>query len=125
MREFKRQDRLKDQIKKEVANILLHTIKNPKLGFITVTDVELSKDLKYAKVYYSAMGSKIQKMNSAHVLERTKGVVQSELGKKIRIRQIPIISYHIDKSLEYGEKIDSLLEQVRKKKDNDEQENDQ
>ncbi|MCK4655574.1 MAG: 30S ribosome-binding factor RbfA [candidate division Zixibacteria bacterium] len=120
MREFKRQDRLRDQIKREIADILGRTIKNPRLGFVTITDVELSKDLKYAKVYYSAMGSGIEKADSARALDRTKGVVKSELAKRLRIRQVPQISYHVDKSLDYGEKIDSLLDQIKKEKDADE-----
>jgi ribosome-binding factor A len=120
MKEFKRQDRLRDQIKREIADILLHTIKNPRIGFVTITDVELSKDLKYAKVYYSAMGSGIEKADSARALDRTIGVVQSELAKRIRIRQVPRLSYHVDKSLDYGEKIDTLLDQIKKEKDADE-----
>jgi len=122
MREFKRQDRLRDQIKREIADILLHTIKNPRLGFVTITDVELSKDLKYAKVYYSAMGNRVEKSDSARALDRTRGVVQAELGKRLRIRQTPQISYHVDRSLDYGERIDSLLDQIKKEKDTDEQE---
>jgi ribosome-binding factor A len=120
MREFKRQDRLKDQIKREIADILLYTIKNPRLGFITVTDVEVSRDLKYAKVYYSAMGSRTEKADSARTLERTRGVVQAELGKRLRIRQTPVISYHVDRSIDYGEKIDSLLDRIKKEKERDE-----
>jgi ribosome-binding factor A len=119
MRGFKRQDRLRDQIKREVADILLHTVKNPKIGFVTITDVEVSKDLRYAKVYYSCMGDGPQKKESARALERTKGVVQAELGKRLRIRQTPQISYHVDRSLDYGEKIDSLLDQIRREKDAD------
>ena len=125
MREFKRKDRLEDQIKREVAQILTRTIKNPKLGFVTVTDVELSSDLKYARVFYSTLGSTIDKAESARVLERTRGVVQAELGKRLRVRQTPIITYKIDKSLEYGERIDSLLDQIKQEpKSEDESEDD-
>jgi len=122
MREFKRQDRLRQQIKTEVADILMHTIKNTRIGFITITDVELSRDLKYAKVFYSTLGTAVQKADSARALQRTRMVVQAELGKRLRIRQTPQISYQVDKSLEYGDKIESLLEQIREKKVEDEQE---
>jgi ribosome-binding factor A len=121
MREFKRQDRLRDQIKREVADILLYTIKSPRLGFVTITDVEVSKDLKYAKVFYSAMGTRIEKADSARTLDRTRAVVQAELGKRLRIRQTPLISYHVDKSLDYGEKINSLLDKIKKEKEGDEE----
>jgi ribosome-binding factor A len=124
MREFKRQDRLRQQIKTEVADILQRTIKNPRIGFVTVTDVELSKDLKYAKIFYSTLGTAVEKADSARALERTKLVIQAELGKRIRIRQTPVISFHVDKSLDYGDKIDSLLEQIKEEKSKDEQEDD-
>jgi ribosome-binding factor A len=114
MREFKRQDRLRDQIKREVADILLYTVKNPKLGFVTVTGVEVSKDLKYAKVFYTAMGSNVEKAQSARTLERVKGVIRAELGKRLKLRSIPILSFHIDRSLDYGEKIDSLLDEIKR-----------
>ncbi len=119
MREFKRQDRLKDQIKREVAKILTYTIKAPKLGFVTITDVELSRDLKFAKVFYSAMGTSIEKAESGRTLERTRGVIQAELGKRLQIRQVPILSFHVDKSLDYGEKIDALLDEIKKENEPD------
>ncbi len=123
MREFKRQDRLKDQIKREVAGILTYTIKSPRLGFVTITDVELSRDLEIAKIFYSAMGSSIEKAESARTLERTRGVIQAELGKRLRIRKVPILSFHIDKSLDYGDKIDALFDEI--KKDNEPDDNNQ
>ncbi len=119
MRESKRQDRLKDQIKREIAKILTYTIKSPRLGFVTITDVELSGDLKIAKIFYSAMGSSIEKAESARTLKRTRGVIQAELGKRLRIRKVPILSFHIDKSLDYGEKIDALFNEIEKKHEPD------
>jgi len=124
MREFKRQDRLADQIKKEVAEILQFVIKDPKLGFVTITDVELSKDLKYARVFFSSMGTAAEKARSAKVLERTKGVVQAELGKRIHARKTPIITYKVDKSLEHGQRINELLEQIKHEKTSDEEHDD-
>lgn len=124
MREFKRQDRLRQQIKTDVADILQRTIKNPRIGFVTITDVELSKDLKYAKIFYSTLGTAVEKADSARALERTKLVVQAELAKRLRVRQTPIISYHVDKSLDYGDRIDSLLEQIKEEKNDDERQDD-
>ena len=100
----------------------MHVVKSPRLGFVTITDVEVSSDLKYARIFYSTMGSKAEKGESARALERTKGVVQAELGKTLRIRQVPIISYHVDRSLDYGERIDSLLDRIRKERDSDDSE---
>jgi ribosome-binding factor A len=114
MREFKRQDRLQEEIKREVAAILRDVVKSPKLGFVTVTEVELSKDLKYAKIFYSTLGGSIERAESNRSLERTRGVVQAELAKRLRIRQVPQISYHIDKSLDYADRIDTLLDQIKK-----------
>jgi ribosome-binding factor A len=124
MREFKRQDRLRQQIKTEVADILQRTIKNPRIGFVTITDVELSKDLKYAKIFYSTLGTTVEKADSARALVRTRLAVQAELAKRLRVRQTPHISYHVDKSLDYGDKIDSLLEQIKEEKSDDEQKDD-
>jgi len=114
MREFSRKDRIADQIKREVADIVQNVLKNPHLGFITITDAECSGDLRYAKVFYSVLGDAKIKSQTAGVLKKSTGKIQSELARRISIRKVPQLSFHVDNSAEYGSKMDLLFKQIEK-----------
>lgn len=104
--------RIKEEIKKEVSYIIQHRVKDPRLGFVSVTDVDLSRDYSYCKIYVSVFGSEEKIKESMQGLEKATGFVRSELAKKIRIRNIPQIAFHYDPSLEYGSKINAILKEL-------------
>ncbi|HVP36306.1 MAG TPA: 30S ribosome-binding factor RbfA [Terriglobales bacterium] len=110
----KRSSRVGDQMKREISEIVLLILKDPKLGFITITDVELTDDLRYAKVFYSVLGSEKERKESQQGLERAKGFIQREIGKRIRLKHIPQILFKYDHTMERAARIEQLLKQVHK-----------
>lgn len=89
-------------------------IKDPRLGFITVTDVELSNDLKIAKVFISIMNEKDADL-SMEILSSAKGLMRREISKRLKIKYIPEIEFRLDKSIERGGRIDELLREIKEK----------
>jgi ribosome-binding factor A len=106
---YKRADRVSDLLKKEISQLLLREVKDPHIGFITITDVEVSKDLQIAKVYYTILGDEKQLRESAQALKRVSRFIKRQLGKRLRMRYIPDIIFKYDHSLEYGNRIDDIL----------------
>ncbi len=109
--------RLAESIKAEVSKIIREDIKDPRLGFVTVTDVEVADDLRYAKIFVSIMGKEEDIKSSLDVLVRAAGYIRSELGKSIRLRYVPEISFKYDQSIEHGAHISKLLKEVGAKGD--------
>ncbi len=109
-----RSERLQELIKEEFSDIVRRELKDPRIGFISVTDVELSSDYSHAKVFISVFGDpEIQKKAMAG-LESAKGFIRTELGKRIHLRHTPDLQIIADNSIERGAKIMKLLEEVKK-----------
>lgn len=108
-----RPSRVAEEIKKEVSVIIPREIKDPRLGFVTVTAVEVTNDLRYAKIYVSILGGDEDEAKSLSALNSAKGLVRSEIGKRIRLRFAPEITFLVDKSLDKGARISELLSQVK------------
>jgi len=104
--------RVGEQIKKELSVIIQTELKDPRIGFITVTGVEVTNDLSQATVYLSVLGSDEQKEATLNALAKGTGFIRSELGKRIRLRHTPVLQFKFDSSIEYGSRIESLLEQI-------------
>ncbi|MDI9484231.1 MAG: 30S ribosome-binding factor RbfA [Bacillota bacterium] len=111
-----RLERIAEDIKREVSSIIAREVKDPRLGMISITDVELSRDLSWAKVYYSQLGSEEERRRTLEGLNRAKGFVRSELSKRLRIRHTPEIIFAFDPSLEQGAKMDALLRTLQSSK---------
>jgi ribosome-binding factor A len=105
--------RVGEQVKKELSQILQREIKDPRIGFVTVTGVEMSGDLQIAKVYVSVLGSPEQKQQTLSALEKAKGYIRSEIGRRIQLRHVPEIVFTMDESLEHSEHINRLLKEVK------------
>ncbi len=110
--QFKRSSQVGETIKREVSDIITHHLKDPRLGFVTVTGVELSDDLRYAKIFVSLLGAPDETAGSLEGLKSAKGFVRSELGKRLRLRYCPELDFRVDQSISYGDKIDRLLNQI-------------
>ena len=111
-----RADRLAELIRDEVSDILQREIKDPRLGFVSVTEVEVSNDLSHAKIYVSAMGSPEEKDASIDALESATGFIRTEIAKRIRLRHAPEIVFKLDNAIERGARIFSLLSEIKKEK---------
>lgn len=105
-------EKLQELIKQETGKMLLNDIKDPRIGFVTVTDVEMTGDLREAKIFVSIMGGTEQVKSSLEGLNSALGFVRREIGKRIRLRFTPEISFALDTSLDYGDHIQKLLLQV-------------
>lgn len=107
-----RQRRVGDQIQKEISTLLLREIKDPRIGFVTLTAVDVSGDLRSARVYYTVFGEQGQKETTQKALEKATPFIRRELGKRLRLRCTPELNFCFDGSLEYGNRIESLLKEL-------------
>ncbi len=115
MHPYKRSQRLSILLREEIADIIMRRVKDPRLGFITVTDVEMSEDLKTAKAYISVYEG--DKDLTIEILNSAKGIIRNEVSKRIRVKFIPSIEFRIDRSVEHGDRIDKLLREIKKKEE--------
>lgn len=109
-----RKQKLETQIKKLVGTLIVTEIKDPRIGFVTVTNVELSKDYAYADVYVSVLGDDNDKKKTLAGLQSARGFIQYRVGKALSIRTIPEIRFHLDTSIEKGVDMVNLLEKLEK-----------
>ncbi|NCG66607.1 30S ribosome-binding factor RbfA [Bacillus coagulans] len=107
-----RANRIGEQMKKELSDIIGRKLKDPRVGFVTVTDVEVTGDLQQAKVYLTVLGDEEQKKDTLDGLEKAKGFIRSEVGKRIRLRKTPELIFEIDESIEYGNRIETLIKKI-------------
>ncbi|NLG80573.1 MAG: 30S ribosome-binding factor RbfA [Firmicutes bacterium] len=112
-----RVERVAEAIRSEVAEILAREIKDPRLGFATVTDVEVSDDLRHVKVFVSVMGDKAQVDETMAALESATGFVRSEIGRRIRLRHTPEIIFRYDTSIKRGARVFELLKEIQGEKE--------
>lgn len=114
MREFSRTDRVAQQIQKEIAVILQREIKDPRLGMVTVSAVEVSRDLSYAKIFITVFNTQDDNAakQSANVLNEATGYIRSLLGKRIRARIMPELKFLVDNSLMEGMRISNLVDSI-------------
>ena len=112
-----RTQRIQTIIKKNISEIIQFELKNPRIGFVTVSDVIVSKDFSYAKVYVSFLGSKYPHQNLEE-LNKTKGYVRSSLAKKLDIRKTPEITFLLDESYTKSERLEEVLKREQAQIDN-------
>ena len=103
-------DRIASNIVKEISYILMMEVKNPDLKFVTITDCHLAPDLSFAKVYYTTMNNDLKEVNKD--LNDAAGFIRRELADRIDIRHIPELEFIYDESIEYGKKIEDIIEQI-------------
>lgn len=111
-----RANRVAEQMKKELSDIIGRKIKDPRIGFVTVTDVRLTGDLQIAKVYISVLGDSEQRENTLKGLAKAKGFIRSEIGQRIRLRKTPEIHFEFDESIDYGNRIETLIHELNQEK---------
>ncbi|MGM9986513.1 MAG: 30S ribosome-binding factor RbfA [Bacillaceae bacterium] len=107
-----RPNRVGEQMKKELGEIISRKIKDPRIGFVTVTDVHVTGDLQIATVYISVLGDEAQRQNTLKGLAKAKGFIRSEIGSRIRLRKTPEILFEFDESIDYGNRINEILHQI-------------
>jgi ribosome-binding factor A len=109
----KRAIRVGDQILREIAVILLERVKDPRVQDITATGIRMSDDLRFARIYYSVMGEKDRIKRAQAGLDRAKGFIKREIGRRMELRYVPEIIFIHDSSLEMGTHMDNLLDKLK------------
>lgn len=113
MADASRAARLADRIKVIVAQALERRVKDPRLGFVTVTDARLTHDLQHATVYYTVYGTEEEKAATAAALESAKGLLRSEVGRNITARLTPTLTFVADEIPENASHLEEILRQAR------------
>ncbi len=113
----KRLERVNQLIKEEISMLLQRELKDPRLGFVTVTEVDVTTDLKHAKVYVSVLGSEEQWASSFQALQSARGFVWNWLRRHLDLRATPEIAFRPDRSMEHAAHIQALLADLRSKPD--------
>lgn len=117
----RRVSRVAELIRREVSQMLLHGIKDDRVGtgMVSVTDVDVSGDLQHAKIYVSIYGTEDAKAQTMAGLKSATGYVRSELGSRVRLRRTPEVVFIEDESIERGNRVLSLLNQIRSQSPNE------
>jgi ribosome-binding factor A len=113
MRSSRRSERVGGQLREEISRAVQRVVKDPRIQGVTVTDVQLSSDLRYGRVYYSVIGEDTRREEVREGLESAKGVIRREVGRNLQLRYVPDIEFFFDDSLGHAEQIDRLLRQIR------------
>ena len=111
-----RQRKLADQIMHQVSLIINRKLKDPRKGFVTVTHVKVSGDLRIANIYYTTLGNQEQRQRSQTALNHAKSFIRSEMAPQLHIRYIPELRFFYDESGDYSQHIESLLQKIKKDK---------
>jgi ribosome-binding factor A len=117
----KRLDRVNQLIKEEISLLLQRELQDPRLGFVTVTEVDVTPDLRLAKVYVSVLGSEERWVSSLQALESARGFVWNWLRRHLDLRVTPEIMWRPDRSMEHAAHIQSLLAELRARSPTEEQ----
>jgi ribosome-binding factor A len=115
--EGKRSEKVADLIHKEISQMLVKSIKDPRIGFVTITRVTVSEDYRFAKVYFSVAGTLAERESSMKGLDSAKGYVRKELGRRIRLRYTPEIMFQFDPSIEHAIHMEELIQSIHHEKE--------
>lgn len=109
-----RAQKLGEDLRQLLSGILAQEIKDPRVGFATITDVKLSPDLRYAKVLVSVLGTPEEKRETFSALTRAAGFIRRQVGARIRLRYVPEIAFAYDDTIEHGDRMMQLIDEIKK-----------
>jgi len=104
-----KQERINSNLQKEISYIIANEVKNPHLKFVTITAVDVTSDLSFAKVYFTVLGNKTETLEA---LKSAKGFIKRELGERVELRHIPELEFIYDESIEYGARIEEKIKEI-------------
>lgn len=109
-----RQRRLSELLKEEISDIILKEVKDPRIGFVSINDVELSGDLRHAKIFVSIIGDQSERDDTMDGLKKATGFIRKLVGERITVYHTPELVFKYDDSIEHGIHISNLIKEVRK-----------
>lgn len=112
----KRTERIGDQIRGEISDIIVRRLNDPRIGFVTITAVEVSEDLRHAKVFVSVYGDEKARVQTMKGLHSASGFVRGEIGHRLKIKFTPEIVFKLDTSMDKADEVLSILDEIEKTK---------
>ena len=109
-----RQNKMRELLKQEVSDIIRREIKDPRLGFLTVTDAAITADMRHAKIFVTILGDEQQRKQSMDVLKHAQRFIRNEFGKRVRMKTLPDIQFFYDEAVDRGVRIFELLEEIKR-----------
>lgn len=107
-----RASRVGDQIRAELAELLTREVHDPGIGFLTITHVKVSPDLQQARAYYTTLGDDQARRESARALERATPFLRRHIGRRLRLKRVPELTFSFDESIEKNDRIERILQQL-------------
>ena len=108
-----RHERIKQAIQREVSNIISNELRDPRMGFVTIISVDLSPDMRYAKISYSVMGNAEQKKKTKGALDSALGFIRTMVAERVQLRYAPEINFHEDLSTEYSVHMQEVFDKLK------------
>jgi len=112
MARFKRTDRLNEQFRQEISLLIRSEVRDPRIGMVTITSVEVSPELDHARVYVTALGEEAEKLEAVSGLTSAAPFIRGQLGRRLHMRRVPELHFLIDRKLENAQRIESLLREA-------------
>ena len=109
MSDRRRQQRVAEEIKRRASQFIREELKDPRLGFLTITEVEMNSDLTHAKIFVSVLGDETEQRDTMEALRRARGLIKRDIGDWLRLRTVPEIAFEEDHSIERGTRILQLI----------------
>jgi len=113
-----RSERVEEQLKKEISRILQEDIKDPRIGFTTITRIDLTGDLRYARVYFSILGDDKAKEESLEGIKSSVGFIRKLIAERMNLRYVPELYFKLDNSIEYSINLEKTFERIRHEREN-------
>ena len=116
---YKRSEKVAEAIHEMVSELIIKGLKDPRIGFVTITGVKVTDDLRLATIYFTVIGSEDEKSATEKGLNSARGFIRKEMGRNLRMRHTPDLVFKYDESVEYGSRIETLLKEITVKDDGD------
>lgn len=113
MKPYARADRVSGEVQKELADLLMRKLKDPRLDGVLISGVKMTADLQLANVYFSVSGGEERQQKAQKGLQSATGFIRQELGRRMELRYTPNIRFFYDPSFDYGERIENLIREIR------------
>jgi ribosome-binding factor A len=108
-----RPSRVADQIRVELASLLMRNVHDPGIGFLTITRVDVTADLQQARVYYTTIGDEKAKRESARAIDRATPFLRRQVGQRLRLKRVPELTFFYDESIERGDRVERILQELQ------------
>ncbi len=112
MSQGNRSERIGDQLRKELSDLLAREVHDPGIGFLTLTDVHVTPDLQHARVYYTVIGEAPVRRQTQRALERATPFLRRQIGRRLRLRRIPELQFTFDEGIEAQDRVEQLLREI-------------